>query len=332
MFDGYQEGEAVLRIKTDLKHPNPAIRDWAAFRIVSDHNHPLDSKKNFFGKIKKSRVWPLLNFASAIDDHLLKITHILRGVDLSISDHRQKYLYDYFGWTYPETIYHGKLLVSGVKSTSESKKLIDSGVLSGWDDPRVGTVKSLRRRGFEPAAIFKLIEEMGVKKGDINVSMETLAHFNKEIIDNKVRRYFFIEDPKKITIKNSPELEISLPSHPQNKSLGHRIFKTYKNFYISDNLDAETNYRFMHLFNFKNKIFISKEFDKSLNSTMIHWLPFSSKLINVEVLMRDGSLKNGLGESSLKNVDIGEVVQFERNFFAKLEEKGEKYKFIFCHK
>lgn len=332
MFEEYKDGEAVLRIKTDLKHPNPAIRDWAAFRVVRNHNHPVDSKKNIFGKVKKSVVWPLLNFASAIDDHLLKVTHILRGIDLSISDERQKYLYDYFGWTYPKTLYHGKLLVSGVKSTSEAKKLIDSGELSGWDDPSLGTIKALRRRGFQPESVSKFMEETGIKKGDINVSMETLAHFNKEVIDDKVRRYFFVENPSKIKIDDAPDLEISAPSHPDNPGLGYRIFRTYKNFYVSDEINPELNYRFMHLFNFKDGKFISQEVDQKLKAKMIHWLPVSSDLINVEILMEDGSVKKGLGESNLKDLKIGEVIQFERNFFVKLEEKGELYKFIYCHK
>ncbi|QQG38842.1 MAG: glutamate--tRNA ligase, partial [Candidatus Woesearchaeota archaeon] len=134
MFKTYKEGEAVLRIKTDISHPNPAIRDWPAFRIVDKSNHPLS----------KEKVWPLLNFASAIDDHEFKVTHILRGIDLSISDDRQKYIYNYFKWTYPETMYNGKLLVSGIKSSSEAREMISKGELSGWDDPRLGTIKALR--------------------------------------------------------------------------------------------------------------------------------------------------------------------------------------------
>jgi len=332
MFNEYTEGQAVLRIKTDLNHPNPAIRDWAAFRIVDDHEHPIDSKKNIFGKVKKSKVWPLLNFASAIDDHLLKVTHILRGIDLSISDERQRYIYDYFKWDYPKTLYHGKLLFSGVKSTSESKKLIESGEISGWDDPSMGTIRSLKRRGFKSQTIINFIKEIGINRRDVNVSMDTLSFFNKAQIDSNSKRYFFIENPKKITINGAPELEISAPLHPTNTSLGYRLLNTYKNFYISDKIEDGVNYRFMHLFNFKDKKFISMNIDKTLNSKIIHWLPISSKLISVEILMPDGSIKEGISEQNISDLKIGEIIQFERNFFVRLEEKGEKYKFIFCHK
>ena len=115
MFHKYKEGEAVLRIKTDINHPNPAIRDWIAFRIVNKPKHPYS----------KNKVWPLLNFASAIDDHDLKVTHILRGIDLKSSVERQNYIYEYFEWKYPETIYTGKLFFKDIKSKSEIKELMD---------------------------------------------------------------------------------------------------------------------------------------------------------------------------------------------------------------
>src|SRR3989344_130885 len=174
MFKKYKEGQAVLRIKTNIMHINPAVRDWPDFIIVEKSLHPLN---------KKSRVWPLLNFASAIDDYELKVTHILRGIDLEISDIRQKYIYDYFQWEYPETVYLGKLLFSGVKSTSEAKKLIQEKKLTGWDDPRLGTLKALRKRGFQAETIVNFIKDARINASEIHVSLEKLSHLNKEVID-----------------------------------------------------------------------------------------------------------------------------------------------------
>ncbi len=324
MFTEYKQGEAVLRIKTDLKNPNPAIRDWAAFRIVDNHKHPINSKE---------RVWPLLNFASAIDDHEFKVSHILRGIDLRDSDDRQKYIYDYFEWKYPETIYHGKLLVGGVKSTSESRDLIDLGEISDWDDPRLGTIRSLKRRGFESDAIIKFITKAGIRKADVNVSMEALASFNREIIDDKIKRYFFVEDPKRIKIEKTPDEKVKIPLHPDHLEFGYRTLETKDGyFYVQDELQKDVNYRFMHLFNFKNKEFVSKEIDGNLNAKMLHWLPGGNDLVKVKVLMADGEMVYGYCEHDLRNVKVGEIVQFERNFFAKLESKGETYDFIYCHK
>ena len=323
MFTKYKEGQAVYRVKTDISHENPAMRDWPAFRIIGKPKHPL----------KKAKVWPLLNFASAIDDHEFKITHILRGIDLKICDDRQQALYKYFNWTYPETIYTGKLLVKGIKSTSQAKELITMGKLKGWDDPRLGTIKALRRRGFQPEAIIKFIRDVGINRSDIDVSIDNLAAINKAIIDKKTNRYFFIESPKKIKIKNAPKLTIKIPLHPDYPKKGNRILKTSTEFYIQDKLEKNKNYRFMHLFNFKNNRFISKELDQSLDAKLIHWLPVSKDLIKVEIVMPDSTIKKGLAEKGVSKLKTDEIIQFERFAFCRLDKKEKnKLIFYFTHK
>ncbi|MEM3402834.1 MAG: glutamate--tRNA ligase, partial [Candidatus Hadarchaeales archaeon] len=91
----YNEGEAVVRIKTDLSHPNPAVREWPALRVVKTP-HPRVGKKFL--------VWPLYNFSVSIDDHLMGITHILRGKEHEVNEERQRTLYAHFGWEYPIAI------------------------------------------------------------------------------------------------------------------------------------------------------------------------------------------------------------------------------------
>jgi len=321
MFKKYKQGQAVLRIKTDIDAPNPALRDWPAFRIVDKSLHPLN---------KKAKVWPLLNFASAIDDHELNVTHILRGIDLKISDERQSYIYKYFNWVYPKTMYHGKLLVQGIKSTSQTKKLIQERKLTGWDDPRLGTIQALKRRGFNPEAIKKFHLEIGLSKAEINVSIDTLSAFNREIIDKESNRYFLIINPKKIKIKNSPKLKTKIELHPDYPEKGYRIFETKNEFYIEDNLEENKEYRLMHLFNFKNNEFTSLEHKKELNAKLIHWLPVSKDLVNVEVIMPDYTILKGLGEKDLRKVKVNKTIQMERKFFARLDKK-EKDKLIFYY-
>ena len=323
MFSKFKDGEAVMRIKTKIEHENPAVRDWPAFRIVDKSKHPLD---------KRTRVWPLLNFASAIDDWEFGVTHILRGVDLRVSDERQKYVYDYFGWKYPETLYSGKLLFAGIKSTSEAKKLIAEGRLTGWDDPRLGTVMALRRRGIQAETIVNFIKEMGITPADTQISFDKLAAFNKEVIDRKANRYFAVFHPRKIVIRNAPKMIAKIPLHPGNKRKGKRIIKTGDEFYVQDKIEKNVVYRLMHLFNFKNHEFLSKEVDKHLQAKMIHWLPVSSGLVKIEVLMDDGSVKNGLAEAGIKKVKVGEVIQFERNLFCRLDKKMKgKMVFVYGH-
>jgi len=115
----YDPGEMVLRVKTDIKHKNPALRDWVAFRLI-DTPHPRAEAAEY-------RCWPLLDFQSGIDDHLLGITHIVRGIDLQDSAKRQQFVYDYFGWEYPEVIHWGHVQLDDydVKtSTSTIRELI----------------------------------------------------------------------------------------------------------------------------------------------------------------------------------------------------------------
>ncbi|MAG20377.1 glutamate--tRNA ligase [archaeon] len=322
MFTKYREGEAVLRIKTDLENKDPALRDWPAFRIVNKSQHPLD---------KKTKVWPLLNFASAIDDHELKITHILRGIDLLGSEERQKFIYKYFNWKYPETIYHGKLLIKGIKSTSEIAKLIKEKKLTGWDDPKLTSIKTLRKKGIKAQAIINFMEDIGITRNDINVSLDALFALNKEIIDKEANRYFSILEPKKIKIKNAPSLTTELDLHPDFKR-GKRKFTTSNEFYIQDKLNKKQHYRLIGLFNFQNQEFTSKELESDLEAQLIHWLPVQKDLIKIELIYPDQTVK-GLVEKSIKKQKPDDIVQLVRIGFARIDEiTKDKITLYFTHK
>lgn len=324
MFTKYKEGQAVYRIKTNLNSKNPALIDWPCFRIVEKSKHPLQ---------KKARVWPLLNFASAIDDHLLNVTHILRGIDLKISDDRQKFLYGYFRWRYPETIYNGKLFMKGLRSTSEISNLIKKNKLSGWDDPRLGTIMALRRRGFKANVIKKFIKDLGLTLADSHVSFDKLEAMNKAVVDKEANRYFAIFNPKIIIVRDAPKITTKVPLHPDFPKRGFRTFKTSHKFYIQDKLKKNQIYRFMHLFNFKANSYIDKEYDVTMNAKLIHWLPDSKDLIKVEILMDDNKLIKGLAEAAIKKLKVNDVIQFERNFFCRLDKKTRnKLSFIHAHK
>jgi len=320
MFNKYKEGEAVLRIKTDINHPNPAIRDFIAFRIVNKSKHPFSKKK----------VWPLLNFASAIDDYELKVTHILRGIDLESSVERQRYIYKYFDWKYPETIYTGRLLFNGVKSTTETRELIKKKEIDGWDDVRLGTIGALRRRGIQPEAIRNFVLSLGINRSDVKVDINNLYAFNKEIIDKEAKRYFVVFNPKKIKIKYFNKRKVKILLHPDRK-IGSRELACNDEFYVQDELKKGVLYRFMHLFNFVDGNFVNDELDK--NAKLIHWLPASKDLANVKVIMDDNSVMKGFGEKDLRKVKVDEIIQAERNFFMILEKKTKnKLTFIYTHR
>lgn len=320
-------GSTAVRLKTSMQHPNPAFRDRVLFRI-SDREHPRVGKKY--------RVWPTLEMSWAIDDHLLGITHILRGNDLTMETEMEKFIWDIFGWKHSTVVHAGLVRLEGMGakiSKSKAQKEVKSGEFSGWDDPRTWSLQSLKRRGFLPEAIREFVFEIGLTRQDISVPIEMLYSINRKMIDDKTNRYFFVENPHKIKIAGAKEKIVEMPLHPDEPSRGVRKLKAESEFYVSDKLEKGVNYRLMHLFNFKDEKFVSEEVNPKLGAKMIHWLSVDEKNVDVKILMEDGKWISGLGEPDLKKVAIGEVVQFERFGFAKLDDKkGNLFSFWFSHK
>jgi glutamyl-tRNA synthetase len=316
MLDGhFSEKEAVLRIKTDITHKNPALRDWIAFRIVN-LMHPRGLT---------FRVWPLLDFESAIEDHELGVTHIIRGKDLRDSEKRQKFLYDHLGWTYPFTLHWGRISVHefGKFSTSALKMQISTGLYRGWDDPRLPTLRALRRRGFAPEAIKRFIVKLGIHESDISVSLENLYAENRKIVDPIANRYFFVHDPVLMRITNATPTVAHAPLHPSRSHLFREI-PVGADVYISSQ-DCEFSLgSLVRLKNLYNVRIVSKEpleaeyagFDIVKGTKIIHWAPPEGPL--VEVLTPSG-VDVGVGEEGVAT-ELNKVVQFERYGFVRIDQ------------
>jgi glutamyl-tRNA synthetase len=183
-----KEGKAVLRIKTSMQDPNPAFRDRVLFRI-SEREHPRVKKKY--------RVWPLLEFSWAIDDKLLGMTHIIRGKELMMETDMEKFIFDIFGWKYPEFIHTGLLQFEGVKlSKSKGQKEIREGRYTGWDDPRTWSLQSLEKRGIQPEAIRKFIIGLGINQNEITVPIDILYAENRKLLNEFVKGYDFKQEAK----------------------------------------------------------------------------------------------------------------------------------------
>ncbi len=353
MLEGYfGEGEAVLRIRTDLNHPDPSVRDWVAFRIIDTNKnpHPLVGSKYI--------VWPTYNFASAIDDYLLGITHILRAKEHMTNTVKQKYLYSYFGWRYPETIHFGRLKLKGfILSKSMIKSKIEKGEFEGVDDPRLGTLAALRRRGFSAEAIRALILDVGIKPSEATISMENLAAINRKIIDVKAPRILFVDNPVKVIVEGISGYESEIPFHPENKKLGSRkiVLKGINNkvvVYISEKdskkLVPGKFLRLLELFNIevisvpkrRNEPITAKYAGPSLEEArkrkapIIQWVPADR---NVKVIVRKPSgnqLVNieGLAEEAIKMFNVNMVFQFYRFGFVRIDSvKGGVYITYFAH-
>ena len=322
MLEGeYREGEAVLRIKTDMKHKDPAVRDWVAFRIIYE-DHPLVGDAYF--------VYPTLDFESAIEDHLLGVTHILRGKDLADSEKRQRYIYKYFGWEYPVVKLWGRVSIHefGKLSTSSIKKAIEEGRFTGWDDPRLPTLKALRRRGFEPEAIRNFFLSLGVGENDVSVSMKNLYAENRKIVDKKANRYFFVWDPVEVEIKGLEEREVEVPLHPNKKE--KRVLRGERRVYLTRDDFERFKGKEVRLKDFCNILlredfkaeFISfelKEAKKGKN--IIHWLP-KSQALKCRVLGVERDYEGFVESNVIGEVD--KVVQFERFAFCRIEKASEE--------
>ena len=328
-------GSMTVRLKTDMQDSDPAFRDRVMFKI-SDRLHPRT--KNKF------RIYPSMEFSWAIDDHLLGVTHILRGIDHYMSTRVQDFIRDIFKWENPESIYNGHFAIEGIKiSKSKGAQEVKSGIYSGWNDPRLWSLQSLKDRGIKPEAIRQFILNLGMRKTNITAPVESLYMLNKKYLE-KAPRYFFVENPQKVHIKGCPRINAKLPLHPDGQH-GFRNYKTGQEFLISEqdtSLMQDGNYRLMHLLNFKSdnvKRFLPREYsftseepDNNIKTKFIHWLPATPNNINVEIMMDDGTIKKGLGEFELSKLKKGTVIQFERFGFVKLHKKGkDKLEFWFGH-
>ncbi len=347
---GFKEGEAVLRVKTDLSHPDPSVRDWVAFRIVdpnkSPHPRPSVAEKKFWA-------WPTYNFAVTIDDHLMGITHILRAKEHLTNTVKQKFLYRHMGWDTPEFIHFGRMKLEGmVLSKSKIVKGIREGRFRSWDDPMLGTLRALRRRGIRPEAIRDLIIDVGVKPSEVTVSWENLVAANKRYIEPVAERYMFVRvskggKPFKVMIDGLGKSYGQLPRHPSYPERGvRRIPCGSPEFYI-DAGDVEgglvkpgLELRLIGLTNIevasvKNHLVKARsigddpEYAKRRGLPIVQWVPVSGA-VPVRIV-KPGVVESGFGDPGLRSLKVDDIVQFIRYGFVRLDEAGEELIFYYAH-
>ncbi len=329
----YGEGEVVVRVKTDLKHPNPSVRDWVAFRVVDTdkHPHPITGSRYV--------LWPTYNFAAGVDDHLMGVTHILRGQEHSVNTIKQGFIYSCMGWEYPKVINLGRLHLEGLvlsKSTIKSLMRERPSEYLGPDDPRFGTIAALRRRGILAETLREVILSVGIKHSDARVSWDNIASLNRKLIDPKARRFMVVVNPVRLRLEGLPEelRSIELAYHPDNEALGRRTIELdTESSVLVEKEDAIVGsaIRLYGLANVKVErdeeglmaTFLGSSVREARAAGMriVHWVPASSKVI-VEMLEASGdSLRHisGVGEQSLSSVRPGEIVQFMRHGFYRID-------------
>ena len=315
----------VLVIKTDLNHPNPAVRDWIAFRVI-ETPHPHTGKKY--------RFYPLMNFSVAVDDHELELTHVIRGMDHLNNTERQKYIFNYFKWDIPEYFHYGLINIQdAILSTTSMRKGIEAGEYRGWDDVRLATLLALRRRGYQKETFRKYWIDSGLNDVNSDFSWEIFNSMNRQFIDHSANRYFFVSDPVKVKINGSPETESMIPLYPKESERGFRKYSLGKDqtLYLqkSDINDAKENdtVRLKDLYNiiYKDGSWHYLDSENKTKRKIIHWVKDDSP--EFEVYKPDGTTDRGFIESDA--VKANGIVQFER--YAFVNKTSERYA-LYLHK
>ncbi|MEM2637351.1 MAG: glutamate--tRNA ligase [Candidatus Korarchaeota archaeon] len=344
---GFGEEEATLRIKTGVDLEDTSLREWVAFRIVdtSKNPHPITGDKY--------NVWPTYNFACAIDDYEMGITHILRAKEHEQNAIKQEYIYKYMGWKYPVAIHFGRLGFSGITlSKSKIRHTLESapGKYLGYDDPRFGTISGLRRRGFVPEAIREIIIQCGIKESYGMIAMENLVAINKKYVDPRAKRIMFVEDPILVEFSNVESLTATLPLNPSNAQMGKREVKVKNKVYIAKE-DAETLKKLgrIRLFQLANLRYVSTSENSIIAECIpsheisdvlkegipiVQWVPFENAR-DIELLIPEGDellVKKGKVESFIDTITSGEIVQLLRICFARIEKNNSKIMAFFTHK
>jgi len=315
----YKAGEVTLRLRGDMTSQNATLRDPVIFRI---------SKKTHAIQRKKYQVWPMYDFETSIEEHLCGITHIFRDNTFGrMRIELQDYIKDLLGLNKQEIKQYGRYNIIGAETSGRAiRELIEKKKVTGWDDPRLVTLMALRRRGFIPETFSELVKEVGLSPSQAKLDWTRLSSINRRLIDDKSKRIFFIEKPQRIKIEHKLK-EIEIPNHPE-KNLGKRKLRLTNEFYISENITTKP-YRLMNLFNFKKNKFISRKHDPKLRAIILDWIPVN-EAIDIKVLMDNGKWIRGKADSGVKKLKQGEIIQFQKKFFARLDNK-DKMEFIFTH-
>ena len=276
MKDGkYGVGEKVLRAKIDMASPNINMRDPVIYRVAHMNHHNTGDKWC---------IYPMYDFAHPLEDAFEGITHSI--CTLEFEDHRP--LYDWVvenvGFEHPpKQIEFAKLYLTNVVTGKRYiKKLVEEGIVDGWDDPRLVSIAALRRRGFTPESIKMFVELCGVSKANSSVDYQMLEYCIREDLKLKKPRVMVCLDPIKVVVDNYPEDKVEwfdVPNNLENESLSTRKVPFCRELYIDrEDFMEEPPKKYYRLYpgnevRFMNAYFLTctgVDKDENGNITLIH--------------------------------------------------------------
>jgi len=337
MLDGtFREGEAHLRMKTDMRHPNVTMRDPGIFRVI-EAEHPIHGDR--------FRVYPVYDFSVSVMDSLTGVTHAFRSKEFEPHVEVQRQIVRKLGLREYEMIQFGRITVEGIPlSKRYMRPLVESGILDGWDDPRIPTLRGLFRRGMLPRAIVRFFYELGPSKVDATINMEAIASINRKILDPVAKRYMFVPDPIRARIDGlSVPAKASVEVHPNSKEIREVRLEEPEVFVPSSDLATlrpgdELRLRGLITVIVRSinpdevSLRVSEE-QRVKGVRIIQWAPVRGGVparLLVPETPYSFRMLGGYGEPALREVREGEIVQFVRVGFARLDGRS-PLTFILSH-
>ena len=251
MKDGkFKEGEHVLRAKIDMSSPNMLMRDPIMYRILYKHHHRTGNKWC---------IYPMYDWTHGESDYIEQISHSL--CSLEFKPHRELYdwfkdhVYEYSSNQYPLVPKQREFSRLNLSYTIMSKrkllKLVEEGIVSGWDDPRMPTISGLRRRGYTPASIRSFVETVGVSKRENVIDVALLEFKIREDLNKTANRVMAVLDPVKLVITNYPEGKeewLQAENNQEDESAGFREVPFSRELYIErEDFKEQANKKFFRL-------------------------------------------------------------------------------------
>ncbi|PXF40918.1 Glutamine--tRNA ligase [Gracilariopsis chorda] len=364
----YGEGEATLRMKIDMNHPNLVMRDPVAYRVIhAPHPHIGD----------KWCVYPSYDYTHCIVDSLEWITHSLCTLEFEIRRDSYYWLLEALDLYRPFVWESSRLnLQFTVMSKRKLKQLVEEGYVRGWDDPRMPTLVGMRRRGYSPNSLNRFCNAIGVSRANNVIGMHVLEHWVRAEHDTNAKRVFAVLRPLKVTIRNFREKEVlSVGNHPKNEGMGKRDVILTKTVYIEDTdfreVDEKGYYglapgksamlryaypvKIVDVVKTDDKVtelIAEMDYEKSVKPKgVLHWVgedacPFEARLYSTLFKSPDPSvlkdewlsdlnknsevvLKDSLIETSVKGAETGETFQFERTGYFTVDSDSNADKMVF---
>ena len=326
MKDGkFKEGEHTLRAKIDMENPNMLLRDPLMYRVMFKSHHRTGNDWC---------IYPMYDWTHGESDYIEQISHSL--CSLEFKPHRE--LYNWFrdnvvGYNrseYPNSPKQREFSRLNLSYTIMSKRklltLVENGIVSGWDDPRMPTISGLRRRGYTPASIKNFIETVGVSKRENIIDVALLEFKIREDLNKSANRVMAVLDPVKVVITNYPEDQeefLTAENNQEDESAGFREVPFSREIYIEkEDFREEANKKFFRLklgkeVRLKNAYFITansctKDEDGNVIEIQCTYDPLTKSGSGTEESMR--KVKGTLHWVSIKHAVKAEVRAYDRLF------------------